>query len=811
MNVENEINQTLMNSLEKRGLLEMTKAYFRSSLLDSLKKDNFYNTAPSGFNNNFNIIKDKNIIDIIRLQFSLINDFLIRTKLTYTQNIFINEIKSLMDSPIPFSDSELIHNLNLDTKQISLLRLNSNLYTSPKDLVKSTYLFQLINLHCNLLKIDKGIQTLQSQELNFKTTIDIDKEMKIIDEKYNKKLNIEEILPYNKNNERKFLEYKEECDKRYEENLKNEIERFKSIELFNMRTEENKKYSDKIESIRKEYEDKYEKKYEEIKKLKDNLKVEKLNLEKEYEKKNFDLNEIFRENLDKLREENLSFNKEYQDEIKNLINEKKNLEQIIENLKDIHYNEMQSQLQKIKNEYHTQLENEKSILKEENEKNQKILINNYTKSNNELSQLKKQIDNMYNQDKNNIRKEFDILRNKNTNNNSNKNEEIMKNLAEENKKIRKNMEELQEEEIKVNKLIKNEFKNIMNEETPIVLINYDEIEQIKRAGYYNNIQRKKSLDENYNNNYSNNQRKKSQEDNMNNYNYKDYISPNKNKQNYSNTNTSPFKLNNSNNKYMNNSLLNTSKNINTSMRNNNMGIPGANYNNLNKMSSHVIEENLDIENISSSQKSKEQTNKKSGNFNNFNNINNNIPRTSKTTTLPPINPTQNQNQTSYSIKEEIDGSISKSKSRIGTTSKKSNENNNNIIINKANKYNNINYGDKDDDEYGDGDFENNVSSLNQNSVLNSTKKQNNVFGKIKNQNEASMIIQDEIDKQKHLYIDKESSESYNDFENTKGLIKKGINYEGSGNFNNLSKYKGPNKVTNTESDIKEEIEIEYGD
>ena len=145
MNNLNDDNQTLLSSLEKRGLLEMTKAYFRTSLLETLKKDKFYNTAPSGFNNNSNQIKDINAINILRLQYSLINDFLIRTKMTYTQNIFNNEIKCLIDSPIPFTDSEIIHNLNLNTKQISVLRLNSNINTSPIDLVKSTYLYQLIN------------------------------------------------------------------------------------------------------------------------------------------------------------------------------------------------------------------------------------------------------------------------------------------------------------------------------------------------------------------------------------------------------------------------------------------------------------------------------------------------------------------------------------------------------------------------------------------------------------------------------------------------------------------------------------------
>ena len=411
----NEAGQTLLSSLEKRGLLEMTKAYFRTSLLETLKQNNdFYNTAPSGFNiNNINSIpiKDKHIIDMIRLQFSLINDFLIRTKLSYTQNIFINEIKNLLDSPTPFTDSELIHNLNLDVKQISSLRLNSNINTSPKDLIKSTYLYQLINKHCSLVKSEVSTQTFETKEINVKKIIDLEKELKKIDDKYNKKLNMEEVMSYNKINEQKFLEYQKECDKRYEENLKNEIERFKNIELCNLRNDENKKYKDKIEEIRKEYQTDYDKKYEEIKKMKNDLKERENNLEKEYEKKMFDLNEIITENLKHLREDNLRNNKKYTDEINNLNNEKRNLENTIENLKDKHYNEMQAQLQKIKSDYQVQLESEKSILKEESERNQKILLNNYTKNNNELSQLKKQLNNIQNLDKNNPKKELGALKN----------------------------------------------------------------------------------------------------------------------------------------------------------------------------------------------------------------------------------------------------------------------------------------------------------------------------------------------------------------------------------------------------------------
>ncbi len=141
-----------------------------------------------------------------------------------------------------------------------------------------------------------------------------------------------------------------------------------------------------------------------------------------------------------------------------------------------------------------------------------------------------------------------------------------------------------------------------------------------------------------------------------------------------------------------------------------------------------------------------------------------------------------------------------------------NINNNNLFNNnRTNKFNNINYDNNknDEDEYGDGDFENNISSLNQNSEFNTAKKSVN-FGRIKNQNEASISVQEKMDKQIRLgYNDKESSDSYNDFENTRGLIKKGINFEGSGNFNHLSKFKNNKNINTQESEIREEIE--YGE
>ena len=763
----NEANKSLLSSLEKRGLLETTKAYFRTNLIESLNKDDFYKTAPLGFNNlNQKIIKDPKIISILRLQYSLINDFLIRTKMTYTQNILSNEIKSLLENNIPLTDSEIIRILNLNIKQISNSRLNSNLKSGPNDLIKNTYLYHLINLHSNLTKIDGEAQTLFFDDKNKKSNkaIDLEKELRKIDEKYNNIIDINKIVPFNKLNEKKFLEYKEECDNKYKEDLKSEMERFKNNEISQMRLDENKNYVKKIEKIREEYEQMYEKKNEEIQNMKKLLEEKEKMLEKEQDKKILENNEIIISQLKKIREDSEQRINQYINEIDKINNEKALLEQTIENMKEKFDLDLKSQISKIKNNYMEQLASEKSLLKEESEREKKIMINNYT---NRVYRKESLEENKNNNANININNNSIYLKNSNFSN---------KKLAEDFHNRRKRIEEIDEEQERINKM-KYEFKDIINEHVPIVLLNQEEIDQIKNNNeYINNAllnekkenQRKKSANENWNNNINNT---------------KEIKSPYRN----------------------NNSILNNNKNlvINNQIRSNNMGIPSANIfnnanlNNTNKKSSGVIEENLDFENISSSQKSKELSNKKSGNIV-MNNINTSNFGSNKKSIFPPIN-----NNMSYSIKEEINISANKTKSRIGSSGKKNIENNN-FINNKSSKKNN-----EEDDEYGEGDFENNISSFNQ-----ASDKKQIKFGKIKNQNEKLINIQEKIDKSNVGNNKDEVEESYNDFDNTKGLINKGVNFEGSSGFynNNMSKFNNNvninNNKVNDESEIKEDIEYD---
>ena len=605
----NEANNTLLNSLEKRGLLEMTKAYFRTNLIETLKKDDFYKTAPSGFNNiNIESIKDQRSINILKLQYSLINDFLIRTKMTYTQNIFSNEIKSLLENNTPFTDTEIIRNLHLNTKQISNMRLNSKLNSTTSDLIKSTYLYHLINLHSNMNKIDSESQTLfpEDELKNKKKEINLEKELKKIDDKYNKLLNIEQVLPFNKSNEKKFLEYKEELDNKYKEDLKNEMERFKNIELNNMRTEENKKYVEKIEQIRQEYDNIYEKKYDEIKNMKKILDEKEKMLEKDLDKKTIENNELILSQLKKIRDDNDSRITQCLNEINKLTTEKNILEQTVEDLKEKFDIELQTQINKIKSNYAEQLNTEKNILKEESELQKKILINNYT-TNKSLSENNNQ-NNIFNPLLLDKSKRKDSLEDKSGNiylKNSNFNK---KKLAEDFHNRRKRLEEIDEEQERLNNKMKYEFRDMINEPySPIVYLNQDEIDQIKNNNDYINMNNliqneKKEIKSNKKNNMNNN---------ININNNKEMKSPYRN--NNKNNNQTSMEFNK--NKYQNNnSILNNSKNIgiNNSIGMSNMGISSANIfnnnnnmNSTNKKSSGVIEENIDYENVSSSQKSKE--------------------------------------------------------------------------------------------------------------------------------------------------------------------------------------------------------------
>ena len=103
-------------------------------------------------------------------------------------------------------------------------------------------------------------------------------------------------------------------EERYEIELKNEIERFKTVELSQMRIEENKKYLKRIEKLKEEYQDEFNKKYDEIKKLKNELQERETNLYKEFEERNQKLKKNYEEKEKILEEKKQFLEKKYKTE-----------------------------------------------------------------------------------------------------------------------------------------------------------------------------------------------------------------------------------------------------------------------------------------------------------------------------------------------------------------------------------------------------------------------------------------------------------------------------------------------------------------
>ena len=286
MSTDNNLNNSsFLSPLERKGVLDLTKNFIRNTLYEKLKNSKIpEQTKLKISSSNFNL-DNQNVYTMFKLEYTLIEDFLIRTKLHYTHSIFNNEIKSLIKTLIPFDDTELMSLLGINLNELNTLRFKSNNSNDSSDLVKSTYLYHILNAHTKILKIDEESQTNEvpiydnafySSDIRGGTGLasDLEIRLKNIEEKYNKKLREgnETLLIENR-----FNKYKDEMDKRYQEELKNEMERFKSSELGQLRIEENKKYTIKYQNKEDELQREYEKRYEELEKKGKNLKKEKKN------------------------------------------------------------------------------------------------------------------------------------------------------------------------------------------------------------------------------------------------------------------------------------------------------------------------------------------------------------------------------------------------------------------------------------------------------------------------------------------------------------------------------------------------------
>ncbi len=389
----NDIEEIKTKIKEKEEISDLTKNFIRNALNDKLKnnfEENKIKLNPSNFS-----INNQNLYTMFKLEYTLIEDFLIRTKLNFTRNIFNNEMKSILNPLLPLDDGELASLLGINLNELSAVRFKWNKSQNSEDIICSSYLYHILNMHTKIMKIDSECQTGNEYQVSdeiIMTKDNLENILKKLDEKYeNKKKEKNDFFAL----EKKFSKYKEEMEERYEIELKNEIERFKTVELSQMRIEENKKYLKRIENLREEYQEEFNKKYEILKNMKKELQEKELKLYKEFEERNNQLKKSYEEKEKILEEKKLFLEKKYK-------NDK---------------NETSMQISKFNEEL---FDLKKSFIKSEKEKKINNLKNESELNpviNSEIKNLRNQIDDI----KNTLLKRNNYIKEEDKNNNINYN------------------------------------------------------------------------------------------------------------------------------------------------------------------------------------------------------------------------------------------------------------------------------------------------------------------------------------------------------------------------------------------------------
>ena len=715
-NINNEVKSKTFK--EKEGISDVTKNFIRNAL----NKD-FMNNGeqkirinPSNFS-----LENQNLNTMLKLEYTLINDFLIRTKLNFTRNIFNNEMKSIMKPLIPLEDKEISKLLGLDFNELYNMRFQINKDSQKiEDIITSSYLYHILNMNINKKKTEPEPQIDKKSNDEVENQIyqsnDIDNILKKFDDMYEQK-----IKEKNKffELEKKFGKYKEEMDLRYETDLKNEIERFKTVELSQMRIEENKKYLKRIENLREEYQEEFNKKYEILKNMKKELQEKELKLYKEFEERNNQLKKSYEEKEKILEEKKLFLEKKYKnDKNETSMQISKFNEELFDLKKSFIKSEKEKKINNLKNEselnpvINSEIKNlrnqiddiKNTLLKRNNyikeeDKNNNI---NYNNRNNNIKPSKKSVINNLEQfTKNNISNNNYInninLTNRSSNSQSGSgayNSNSYSNVKVKNKKDRlRIIEKIEEEEFQLNNKFKEEFMKIIHDDSPILMVE----KEFRRINQDNNDMKIAKFKPN---DIENIYLEKNDNDKLN---------INKTGENINIINKDNNIINNINNEKKNKKDKSFKKKEDNNNNTNNIGgfnIGGFNLENINNKNNNLYNYPIKVESGSIIEENLEG-------IDNNNNINS-AHQKKESNNISKRNNFKYQDQTNP-IKEEIEGesggSNNNSKDIINNNNK--NNINNNININKSNnKFNNYDLGEfeikndsKNDEIKNEGEIE----------------------------------------------------------------------------------------------------------
>ena len=549
--------------------LNFSKTLGNQNLFNTFKSQD---TNYSTFKKTNKLTKDDSIYSNIKLQYTIVSNFLTKMNLNYTLKILNDEIKNILNPNTIYTLEEISQILNINNNEDDMnYNYTNNLFSET---LNTTYLNYLINSKTNINKTNKGVQTILANEnnngdnLSSKNTYidsnidlyeDIKEKLNKIDEKYNKKISDTNAFSPQKNNfVSKFDRYKKELNEKYKENMKNEIEPYKKMEVGKVIIEQNHKYLEKIEKIRKEYEEKYEIKNNELNQKIKVLKEKENKLQTEYVEKTKELISQYQQKLENLSKKEDAFNQKcikefnYLKEQKNALDKKdrelfilkkdydKELQKEVNKIKDEFKNIYKQQLQKIYDEKEKEIEelnneiklikitnNLNASLKLDSNKTNEQCLKNLLDIKEKLSKLKSEnkekkaeintsilpladnkeekakLDDEYYGKLTELESQFNVIVNKFKYKHFNPDIYPTKNLENnfvvKDPNIQKKLEYIEEIENAFEKELKNEFDKF-NEEIPKVDLTKKEIEQIKDDKYkiaLSNIEKEKKLNEIY--------------------------------------------------------------------------------------------------------------------------------------------------------------------------------------------------------------------------------------------------------------------------------------------------------------------------
>ena len=161
-------NAQIANSLDKRGFLDLAKAYMRAEIYNHIKNNKNNNNKLN--NNIYNESKYKNYFLLLRLCYSIVNDFLEKLNLIKTKKVLNSEINNVLNTNEILSDEQINLNLNFKVNELddnnNLLIDNNSYWEIDSKKLTSSFLFNLIKYRTNILYSEINIQIVEIEEFN---------------------------------------------------------------------------------------------------------------------------------------------------------------------------------------------------------------------------------------------------------------------------------------------------------------------------------------------------------------------------------------------------------------------------------------------------------------------------------------------------------------------------------------------------------------------------------------------------------------------------------------------------------------------